>query len=141
MNALVQVLNQISRPIQLMEVGLTAADVFLEQGNIPEAVKALKTTEELLLVLKEFVAEINTKLVISNEAFVMAFDRIEKVINNSKLDWKDKFSFVFAIAKETDMYSHPLYNDYCDPDSGYEDDTLAFYNYLKEIVEKVKSLL
>ena len=66
------------------------------------------------------------------------YEQVEKLTNaayNQGMDWCKIFDLVFSdeISKKCDL-------DYYNPDTGYDDDVLAFESALKEKVEELEKL-
>ena len=64
---------------------------------------------------------------------------MSRYIENDLLSWQDKYDIIFNQYGEV-IRDCPITFDYYDPDSGYKDDVLAFYNAAKGVLEQVKSI-
>lgn len=72
------------------------------------------------------------------------FQFLTAVVENPNLTWHDKYSQVFCEHGSTRVHSLfkqlNLSFDYCDPDTGYQQDAMAFYDALKERMVKLEPL-
>jgi hypothetical protein len=63
------------------------------------------------------------------------FQIMESIIKNKSLEWDEKYNLIFS--KNISIELSKLLDDfsYYDPDSGYEDDVLAYYRAVKDKIK------
>ena len=68
------------------------------------------------------------------------FEMMEAIID-SDLDWEQKYDLIFSEDISISISKLNLLQDYYDPDSSYKDDVLAYYNAVKDCVERYRIFL
>ena len=60
------------------------------------------------------------------------FQLMKSIIENPNLDWDEKYNFIFSEHISKQIFKALPDFSYYDPDSGYQDDVMAFYLAVKD---------
>ena len=73
--------------------------------------------------------------------WIKSVDAIDKVMTTN-LDWADKYTIVFLLAKQGKIQEHPLWTEKPWSDGSYQDDVLSFVNHIRYTVRpKIEELI
>ena len=98
-----------------------------------EVIKKALTLNMMDEIIKE--CEKMKELLKKEDEMIDIFQKMKSIIYDDSLEWEEKFQLVFSNEISNKIYLLVTSLDYYDPDSGYQDDTLAFYQAVKEYLK------
>jgi hypothetical protein len=97
---------------------------------------SIEKLDEIIKYCKDMKFNIMESSLIEQNELKSIFQIMESIVNNTEIDWNEKYDQIFSNDISKKIFALFPEIDYYDPDSGYEDDILAFYRAVRN---KLKS--